>query len=85
MWVELKQISLDEFLEYLPKLNDEQYYLFYLISRDREVRDELGVNIDKVLFRISEVNPSRAVQIMNSVREISDVHSKRYTSEKGMG
>ncbi|MCY0849734.1 hypothetical protein [Sulfuracidifex metallicus] len=77
MWIELKQMSLDEFLEYLPKLNDEQHYLFYLISRDKEVKEELGVNIDKVLFRLSEVNPSRAVHIMNSVREVSNVFTVR--------
>ncbi len=69
----MEKISLDDFFNYLPKLNDEEYYLFYLISRDKGAKEELGTSIDKVLFRLTEVNPKRATEIMKAIRESSGV------------
>ncbi len=69
----MKLISLNDFFNHLPKVNEEEYYLFYLISRDREVKKEMGVNIDKILFRITEVNPQRAAEIMLALRERADL------------
>lgn len=62
-------ISLEDFFQYLPKLTDEQYYLFYLISRSREAKKELGTSVDRILFRTTEVDPRRATQILEGVRE----------------
>ncbi|BBG25227.1 hypothetical protein [Sulfuracidifex tepidarius] len=79
----MEPISLDDFFNYLPKLNDEEYYLLYLISRDKEAKEELGTSVDKVLFRIIEVNPKRATEIMKAIRERSEVFTvKGYPVKK---
>ncbi|BFI76907.1 hypothetical protein YN1HA_30050 [Sulfurisphaera ohwakuensis] len=65
----MRKLSLEEYLnEYLPKLNDEETYLFYLISRDREAKRQ-GLKIDKVLYRIWDVEPLKAVKILLAIRD----------------
>jgi len=65
----MRKLSLEEYLnEYLPKLNDEETYLFYLISRDREAKRQ-GLRIDKVLYRIWDVEPLKAVKILSAIRD----------------
>ncbi|AWR96946.1 hypothetical protein DFR86_04805 [Acidianus sulfidivorans JP7] len=80
----MKKLSLEEyFLNYLPRLNKDELYLFYLISRDREAKQKLGFSIDKVLFRIKEKNdPLKAIKILLSIREESIFQVKGIRVEK---
>lgn len=73
----MKAMNLDSFFDYLPSLGEEEYYLFYLISRDREARRELGVNVDKVLFRVAERDPRRATEILSAIRERAEIFKVR--------
>ncbi len=65
----MRKLSLEEYFnQYLPKIKEEETYLFYLISRDREAKEE-GLKIDKVLFRLWNVEPLKAVKILTSIRD----------------
>jgi hypothetical protein len=71
----MKKLTLKEYFEYLPKLNKEELYLLYLISRDREAK-QLGLSIDKVLFRIKETDLERGTKILQAIRENVDFQVK---------
>lgn len=64
----MKKLTLKEYFNYLPKLNTEELYLFYLISRDREAK-QMGLSIDKILFRIKEEDPEKATRILEAIRQ----------------
>gem|GEM_PF-2133027 len=66
----VKELSLDEyFSSYLPKLTEDESYLIYLIARDREVKEKMGIKIDKILFRIKSKEPLKAVEILKAIRD----------------
>ncbi len=64
----MRKLTLKEYFDYLPKLNIDEIYLFYLISRDREAK-QMGLHIDNVLFRIKEVDPEKATRILEAIRQ----------------
>jgi hypothetical protein len=65
----MRKITVEEYFNsYLPKLNEEETYLFYLISRCREAKEQ-GLKIDKVLYRIWDVEPLKAVKILSAIRD----------------
>lgn len=65
----MRKLTLEEYFNsYLPKLNEEETYLFYLISRDREAKEQ-GLKIDKVLYRLWNVEPLKAVKILSAIRD----------------
>ncbi|BDC17926.1 hypothetical protein [Acidianus sp. HS-5] len=65
----MRKLTTEEYLnEYLPKLNEKESYLFYLISRDREAKEQ-GLKIDKVLYRVWNVETLKAVKILLSIRD----------------
>ena len=66
----VRKLSLNEyFSSYLPKLTEEESYLIYLIARDRDVKEKLGIKIDKILFRIKSKEPLKAVEILKAIRD----------------
>ncbi|AAY80403.1 hypothetical protein [Sulfolobus acidocaldarius] len=66
----MRKLSLEEYLlRYLPKLEVDETYLFYLISRERGIKEKLGVNIDKVLFRLKTKDPLKTVSILSAIRD----------------
>lgn len=70
----MKKLSLQEYLNYLPKPRKDQAYLFYLISRDREAKKKLGFSIDKVLFKIKErENFLRAINVLLALRDRAEI------------
>lgn len=70
----MKKLSLQEYLNYLPRLERDQAYLFYLISRDREAKEKLRFSIDKVLFKVKEREDfTKAINILIALREKADI------------
>ncbi|WP_236749091.1 hypothetical protein [Acidianus manzaensis] len=66
------------FLNYLPKLGENELYMFYLISRDREAKKKLGFSIDKILFKVKEKSePLKAINILISLREHPEIFKVR--------
>ena len=64
----MRKLTLEEYFNYLPKLEEGETYLFYLISRDREAKEQ-GLKIDKVLYRVWDVEPLKAVKILSAIRD----------------
>ncbi|EWG06540.1 MAG: hypothetical protein ASUL_09014 [Candidatus Aramenus sulfurataquae] len=64
----MRKLTTKEYFDYLPKLNKDEIYLLYLISRDREAK-EMGYSIDKILFRIKETDIERGTKILQAIRE----------------
>ncbi|AHC51364.1 hypothetical protein SUSAZ_04850 [Sulfolobus acidocaldarius SUSAZ] len=66
----MRKLSLEEYLiKYLPRLEVNETYLFYLISRERGIKEKIGVNIDKVLFRLKSKDPLKTVSILSAIRD----------------